>query len=311
MTANKRPMRYITPDRLPDANAGFGKFYGGSAVTHGEFTIDIPSLKSDLEWNYMDQLHRPYIHHTYSDSLRIALNPDFSLSLTRWGRWPFLIPVTDVRIGDGLFYQIFVLFGLIYVHNVNDMKVTGDIVHLKVSWTINSHRLLKPLHWLLNRSIYRLNVRLQPEDEPIRSQRFRLRKLGYNFRSDPPDFYTSNMLTPNTLYPDLPPDASIALAPLPLDEMAIVACDKVEFLIRRQADHTLVWPAACPHEGGELAHGKLGKDCRLECPWHGMKFAAARLSENEPTASAHGFSYRLAAGVLHVTRMPGKSEAGC
>ena len=67
------------------------------AVTRGEFSIDVNCPLADLEWNHMDQLHRQYIHNTYQKNLRIALGREFAVSLTRWGRWPFLITVTDVR----------------------------------------------------------------------------------------------------------------------------------------------------------------------------------------------------------------------
>ena len=38
------------------------------------------------------------------------------------------------------------------------------------------------------KKIYKLNTRLQEEDYVIRSQRALLRKYGYNFKSDPPDY---------------------------------------------------------------------------------------------------------------------------
>src|SRR5262245_20747179 len=49
----------------------------------------------DLAWNHMDQNHRPLIHRTYGDATRIHIGRHSSFSLTRFGRWPVLIPVFD------------------------------------------------------------------------------------------------------------------------------------------------------------------------------------------------------------------------
>jgi nitrite reductase/ring-hydroxylating ferredoxin subunit len=299
ITPEDRPVRYIRSGQLFDSIQGFDPKH---AVSRGEFSIAVPGLLKDMEWNQMDQLHRPFIHRTYRDNLRIALGRDFAVSLTRWGRWSFLITVTDTRVAEGVYYQDFVLGGMIFIHNTITLREQDEIVHLKIEWLINSHRFLKPLHPVLGRMFYKLNVRLQEEDSVIRSQRYRLRKKGYAFRSDPPDYYNSNQLTNNTVYPELPEGACIRVDTLPMHETTPCMAGDMEFLVRRGEGEVLIWPSACPHEGGELGKGRQKEDCRIECPWHGLKINGARMSLQQPKAENYGFSYTLEKGTIHIRK---------
>ncbi len=302
MSSKERGIRCIRPSKLFDSIANFDP---KQATTRGEFFLDMPYHKIDVEWNHMDQLHRPYIHRTYHDNIRIALGHDFASSLTRWGKWPFLITVTDMRIDEGLYYQNFVLAGVIFIHNTISMteiedKGDGNTLRLKLEWIISSHRFLRPLHVLLSRMFYKLNVRLQEEDADIRGTRYKLREKGYSFLSDPPDYYNSNQLTNNTIYPDLPSDASITLDTVAMGKKELRSTGAVDFLLLRHDGAVLIWPAACPHEGGNLVNGKLHDDCRMECPWHGLKFTAVTLTAEQPSAEAYGFSYRLDNNTIHI-----------
>ena len=194
-------LRSIDKNYLAKAIKDFCK---GTSVTTGNFSCEAPGSVQDLEWNHMDQSHRPFIHSTYSDELRISLGENFANSLTKWGNWPFFINVIDVRVKEGQYYQTFTIGGLIYVHTVIEMDfINDDNSSLDISWHILSHWFLRPIHKYLDKKIYKLNVRLQEEDYVIRSQRALLRKYGYNFKSDPPDYCSSNKLTNNTVYPSL------------------------------------------------------------------------------------------------------------
>jgi len=302
MSAKDRSLRFIRKSKLFDSIAAFDP---KNATTRGEFFLDMPYNKIDVEWNHMDQLHRPFIHQTYHKNIRIALGRDFAVSLTRWGKWPFLITVTDMRIDEGLYYQTLVLAGMIFIHNTISMtdiedKGNGNTLRLKLEWIIHSHWLLKPMHALLSKMFYKLNVRLQEEDAQVRGARHSLREKGYTFLSDPPDYYNSNQLTNNTVYPDVPADAAIEINTLPMNSLERVTAGTVEFIVQRKKDAVLLWPAACPHEGGNLAGGRLHDDCRMECPWHGLKFVAASLSAAQPTAEAYGFSYKMENGIIQI-----------
>jgi len=305
MLSKERELRYIPPEQFFDAIAAFDPRY---AVTRGVFTDDIPSLLADMEWNHMDQLHRPYIHRTYGSNTRIASGKDFAVSLMRFGRWPFLITVTDVRVEEGVYYQTFVLGGLIGVHIIIRMQGADGTVNLRVEWAIQSHRFLKPLHAVLDRMLYRLNTRLQKEDAAIRGQRFHLRKCGYSFRSDPPDYITSNLTGRHTVYPKLAGDAVIALDAVPMDVNTLCEAGNGSFVLRRRKDDVLIWSAACPHQGGELQKGTFLDDCRLQCPWHGLTFSAACLSADRPSAAMYGFLYRLEGDAIHIRTVESSSQ---
>ena len=185
------------------------------------------------------------------------------------------------------------------------MREEEKIVHLKLEWIIQSHRWLKPLHVWLGRKFTALNVRLQEEDAAIRNQRRRLRGEGYSFLSDPPDYYSANQLTQNTVYPPVTPGAFLATEQLKEAQMNRHNVGGVEFLFKRTGDDIYIWPAACPHEGGELAKGVLHDDCRLQCPWHGLKFPGARISPAMPVAQAYGFDFILNGERIFVETLKG------
>src|SRR5476649_3091072 len=85
----------------------------GMVVTRGFYETSSPGEARDLDWNHMDPHHRQYIHHTYGKSVRLCTGPDFQLSLTKYGSLPFLLPVADIRIRPGFFYQCFSVFGVL------------------------------------------------------------------------------------------------------------------------------------------------------------------------------------------------------
>ncbi|OGT35021.1 MAG: hypothetical protein A3F11_07385 [Gammaproteobacteria bacterium RIFCSPHIGHO2_12_FULL_37_14] len=284
-------MKYIKPEML---ESEYKNLAPNLVITKDCFEIDVPNFLVDMEWNHMDQLHRPYIHHTYEESIRIALNKDFAVSLTRWKRIPLFITVSDIRIKPGMYYQIMTIAGLILVHLVISMEETNEIVHLKIEWFISSHKWLKFLHKPLSKKFFRLNTRLQAEDDQIRKQRYELRKKGYHFASDPVDYYTANTLKCNTIYPTIADKLTINMEHLLPDQLTKFIVGAHSFMIKKNnANEYFIWPAVCPHEGGDLLKGKACDQYKIQCPWHGLKFTAAQLSKHTPQAVQYGFNYRL------------------
>ncbi|OGT42935.1 MAG: hypothetical protein A3F42_06700 [Gammaproteobacteria bacterium RIFCSPHIGHO2_12_FULL_37_34] len=290
-------MKHIKPETLEKAYQTFSPHL---AVTKDSFEIDVPNLLPDMEWNHMDQLHRPYIHQTYEASLRIAVGKDFAVSLTRWQRIPLFITISDIRIKPGLYYQIMTIAGLIVVHLVISMEEVDKVVHLKIEWFITSHKWLKFLHKPLSKKFYKLNTRLQKEDHQIRARRYELRNKGYTFASDPVDYLTSNTIGCNTIYPALSPTL-IDIKDLQSNQLTKFSVGQHSFLIKKQDNEYLIWPAVCPHEGGDLSKGKTCDHHQIQCPWHGLKFTAVRLSMQEPRAARYGFEYRLTDQKIEVT----------
>jgi nitrite reductase/ring-hydroxylating ferredoxin subunit len=290
-------IRYLTPENL---YARLNDFTSGMAVTKGSFELMVDKCKmQDMEWNHMDQMHRFSIHNTYDKSVRIATGENFAVSLTQWGKWPFLITVSDVYLAKGLFYQSLTLAGIIFLHSIISMEEVEGGVKLKDEWYIASHKLFKFLHKPLNKKLYKLNVRLQQEDEQIRHGRFEARKKAYQFKTDVPDYYNSNLPGNNTIYPVLPEHASFALDDV-THENTIKKLGEIEFIVKKdEVNNYLIWPAVCPHEGGPLIRGKFC-ETRVTCPWHGLQFQAVQLSAAAPEAARHGFSYLLKDGRVYV-----------
>ncbi len=170
-------------------------------ITKGHFSYPSRSLKRDLAWNHMDQNHRPFIHRTYGDAMRVHIGEWSSFSLTRFGRWPVVLPVFDGYFRENGFYQVLCLFGLIVVVNVIECNGEGDDTRMDIDWAIASHRLLRFLHGPLNRRLIRLNDVQNREDDEIRDRRIALRAAGYNFATDQPDFVNSNTVGNNVIYP--------------------------------------------------------------------------------------------------------------
>jgi hypothetical protein len=154
-------------------------------VTYGKYEIAATCSQTDLDWNQMDQDHRPWIHSTYLSSLRIAITADAQLSVTRLKRFfhiPFFVSVADVRVGQGVYYQGFTIFNILYVHVVTRCQPG---VH-SGEWYIVSHPIFKPLHWFINKKLRDMNTEQNLEDVPVRDRRAELRKRGYSFAYENP-----------------------------------------------------------------------------------------------------------------------------
>ncbi len=293
-------MRSIDKNYLSKAIKDFCK---GTSVTSGKFSCEAPGSVKDLEWNHMDQSHRPYIHSTYSDELRISIGENFANSLTKWGNWPFFLNVMDVRVKEGQYYQTFTIGGLIYVHTVIEMGYIDDSKSLlDINWHISSHWFLKPIHKYLNNKLYKLNIRLQEEDYVIRSQRAILREKGYMFKSDPPNYYNSNMLTNNTIYPLLEDIIRINMSDFKESNtinnkkntsLYKFGKKEISFIIKKISENEFyIWPSVCPHEGASLEDASFC-DTSVKCPWHGLSFNAVKLSLKNKSISKYGFIYKL------------------
>ena len=270
---------YIRPENLL---SNFQRMGSSLAVTTCHFELKTPVEIRDLDWNHMDQLHRPCVHHTYEESLRLATGPSFALSLTRVGKLKLFTPVVDIQLGPGLFYQGFTLFNIFYVHGVIQSLPEGEESRVTVDCYIVSHRFFKFLHGFLHRRLLRLNEVQNKEDTPIRVQRSVLRSKGYRFESDDPDFLNSNTLTPKVIPPQLEGTHRISLEEIPMGSLKKVSAGPIDLLVRKNGPRSFtVWTAVCPHEGGPL---ELGKVCNetIVCPWHGLRQSGVEVRPDSP-----------------------------
>jgi nitrite reductase/ring-hydroxylating ferredoxin subunit len=290
---------FIQEDKIDDA---LRQLIRRPHISKGQFSYPSQAELRDLTWNHMDQNHRPFIHRTYGDASRIHIGPHSGFSLTRFGRWPILIPVFDGYFKPNGFYQILVLFGLLAVVNVIECNADGNRTRMDIRWTIASHRWLRFLHPLLHRRLVRLNDVQNREDDPIRDRRVALRAMGYRFKTDDPDFVNSNVIENNTIYPAVAATESIALADLPQGQAVDVAVANRAFILRRDGQAVDVWPGVCPHEGAELKPEHL-RERTVKCPWHGLEYAPRRLAEGQGGLTMCGARLELLNGRIEIGRV--------
>ena len=259
---------FIREDMVDDA---LSRLIPNARITKGSFSCPGYAELRDLVWNHMDQNHRPLIHRTYGEAMRVYVAERGAFSLTRFGNWPVVIPVFDGHFKENGFYQILCLFGLIVVVNVIECRDSPDGPRMEISWAIASHRFLLFLHPILDRRLRRLNVVQNEEDEVIRRRRTALRKAGYRFATDEPDFVNSNARAHNVTFPRLEKSHSIGLEDLKAGEARRIEIDGRAYVVRRSTDGLEVWPGVCPHEGALLECAHLD-DATMRCPWHGLAF---------------------------------------
>ena len=267
---------FISEDKVDEA---LRRLIPKAHITKGSFSCPGWAEQRDLLWNHMDQTHRPHIHRTYGEAMRLYIGERAAVSLTRFGSWPIVIPVFDGHYKDNGFYQVLCLFGLIVVVNVIESNATPDGTRMDISWAIASHRLLRFVHPWLDRRLRRLNVVQNAEDDPIRHRRVELRGAGYRFATDAtdaPDFVSANAIANNVIFPSLTERAVVPLADIPAGQVHRIEVGRRAYLLQRRDDGIDVWPGICPHEGAALGPGDVdGRAAR--CPWHGLEFAPRRL----------------------------------
>ena len=271
----------------------------GAYLSKGHYTYPSRSELRDLVWNHMDQNHRPYIHRTYGDASRFFTDQHASFSITRFGRWPVILPIFDGYFKENGFYQVIVIFGLIALVNVIECKATDNDAQMEVNWTIASHRWLRFLHPILHRRLRKLNEVQNLEDDPIRNRRIALRAAGYRFKTDDPDFVNSNVINNNTVYPPITESSTIALNALPESTAVEVPIANRSFILKREGSTVEVWPGVCPHEGAELKPTNITGQS-VKCPWHGLEFGARRLVEGTPSLTICGARLQITNGTIVV-----------
>lgn len=280
---------FIREDKVDES---LRKLIPNAHLTKGNYSYAGRSEIRDLVWNHMDQNHRPHVHHTYGDAMRIFLQKQSAFSLTRFGRWPAIIPVFDGYFKENGFYQVVILFGLFVIISIIECNDTGHQTKIDNAWVIASHRWLRFAHPILNRRLIRVNEIQNGEDDPIRDRRVALRAEGFGFLTDAPDFVNSNVVENNAIFPPLRPGASVALADLPNGRAVRVALDNRAYVFRRKDESVDIWPGICLHEGAEIDVRHLTGGV-VKCPWHGLEYGARSLGKSGQTVVMCGAQLEL------------------
>jgi nitrite reductase/ring-hydroxylating ferredoxin subunit len=300
----QRGAAFVREDKVDEA---LQRLIPNAHITKGSYSTAGGAEQRDLVWNHMDQNHRPLIHRTYGEAMRVAISERSAFSLTRLGSWPAVIPVFDGHHKENGFYQVLCLFGLIVVVNVIECNVTGQGTRMDIRWAIASHRLLRFLHPMLDRRLHRLNVVQNAEDAEIRERRAALRAMGYRFGTDLPDFVNANALSNNVVFPPLAGAQSVAIAQFPDGQPTRIDVGDRAYVVRRAGDAVEIWPGICLHEGAALAPGDLHGNT-IKCPWHGLEYGGRQLKPGSGPLSLCGARLELAEGQLRVSPLAGASS---
>ena len=288
---------FIREDKVDEALA---RLIPKAHITKGHFSSSSSAEQRDLVWNHMDQNHRPLIHRTYGEAMRVSIGERSAFSLTRFGNWPAVIPIFDGYFKESGFYQVICLFGLLVVVNIIECNSTEDGTRMDIHWAIASHRLLRFLHPLLNRRLRRLNEVQNREDFEIRNRRVALRATGYRFATDDPDFVNANAIGNNVVFPPLAASHSIIIADLAEGQPHRIEFGDRAYILRRDGAAMEVWPGVCPHEGAALTASDLrGKV--VKCPWHGLEFGPRRPVADGASFTLCGARLELSDGKLKIS----------
>lgn len=288
---------FVDPERVEEK---LKEISDNICITKGSYRHTNVAAPRDLDWNHMDPHHRPHIHNTYTEAARLCTSPIHQVSVTRPSKkLPFLMCVTDVMLRPNLFFQTFTIFNMLFVLCViRSYQENGSTIQ-QTDWYIVSKPVFKFLHGYFSRRLLRLNKKQNDEDLPVRNRRFELRKLGYRFRSDDPNYILSSSLESATIPPKLSGSHTVELKKLN-GELGRFSVERLDFVYRPDGSGGwLIWPAVCPHEGGPL-------DCNrpeghlLRCPWHGIKFRALALGAARSQGTCGGAKFTLEDGRVRV-----------
>lgn len=291
---------FIREDQIDKA---LGRLIPKVHITKGRYTHPAHAELRDLAWNHMDQNHRPFIHRTYNDAMRVHIGEEAAFSLTRFGKWPVVVPVFDGYYKDNGFYQVVCLFGLVVIVNFIAAHSAGERTYMEIDWAIASHRLLRFLHPALGRKLRRLNEVQNLEDEIVRDRRVALRANGYRFLTDNPNFVNSNAIGNNVVFPSVRIPQVVSLAGLQDGEIRRLEVDRRAYLVRRASDAVQIWPAVCPHEGAAIGPEHV-RGNGIKCPWHGLEFGTRLLRPGAPGVTICGARVELKDVALHVSAAP-------
>lgn len=287
---------HIDPENIEQSLLKIGE---NLAITTGEYKYKSTCSVDDLDWNHMDWAHRPTIHQTYTNSVRIFASPTAAISLTemRFFGIRFFIQVSDSKLAKGLFYQSYTVFGLIYIHGV----LSNNSENFTFKWYIISPKWLKPLHAILSKKLFNLNHTQVAEDQVIRKRRAQLRSQGYGFGEVERDFITSNDNRYRTEYPPITGKYSFDLSTYAIADLHEISVDNKLFFVRKTLNQQVeLWPKVCPHEGGELNKKDLCEKGDMICPLHAFRIKPLKISSVTARSFGASFSYNSEQQILFV-----------
>ena len=280
-------------DRTPDLDTLVEKLQN-----HGyRFTwLDVVAQDScdlvDVEWNYKDIAHVPYVHsHMWREFTYIGSN--CYSTLDRQSLFGISIPqsTTFFVTEDNRLIAQTTLFLFIILVEVR-FEQTGELeVKTVTRYAVGARMWLARLLFPIIRNALRRNwERFMADDRPVRQRRGELRKKGFTFDDQSP--IDMRKTIPISGIGVVPPDRDPEVSDYVLNvsenmrqTVRIGDSDHFGLQISFSPQSISIFPRLCPHRGCSLDKD----DCDVKvitCPWHGREFSALCMIENNGKAQA-------------------------
>jgi hypothetical protein len=269
----------------PSTAAQMAQGLGRLGLTFRSFTMATEGAWSseDADWNYKDIPHFNVVHSLTRSVPAVIDDKIFAaVHMQRIAGIPVPIALADYVTTEGVqvYFTTLVCFVLVIETKIIPLPPTGaSQAHTRVETTYNvGGPRLAMVAFPLIRRILKANYKtLMAEDLPMREQRGRLRQAGYSFVSDgqPRTFAeTSDLTIENVIPPTRRSDVGIVVDVAALEAPGASVLVGEGFtgmrLLRGPGSQLLVFDRVCSHEGANLDHVPLGRDC-LVCPWHAKR----------------------------------------
>jgi nitrite reductase/ring-hydroxylating ferredoxin subunit len=293
----------------------------------------------DAAWNYMDIPHLQYVHKQVDGCLTLAgdaVAASIFFQKVPFARIPLTVLIYQTSPSSITYYTSFFAFLLVIQTKWEALAPlhTKVTTRYAVGWTNPLVGLAFPLiRWLLKRNY----STLMSEDLPMRNQRGRLRKLGYEFRmnGEVPSFIDSRkIMRQNVLTPEqnvLPPQNCVSwgILSIALDDSFqegerrfVGPEDHTGLLLLKSNSRLFIYPRICPHEGASLDGAPTQTSslrekgstaaCSLMCPWHGRLFRpilALNLPAKDSEHRTDWHIYRVENGLLSIENLSSEPNA--
>jgi hypothetical protein len=292
----------------PSTAAQMAQGLGRLGLTFRSFTMATEGAWSseDADWNYKDIPHFNVVHSLTRSVPAVIDDRIFAaVHMQRIAGIPVPIALADYVTTEGVqvYFTTLVCFVLVIETRIIPLpptRVSEPHARVETTYNVGGPRLAMVAFPLIRRILKANYKTLMAEDLPMREQRGRLRHAGYSFASDgrPRTFAeTSDLTIENVVPPTLRSDVGIVVdvAALETPGASVLVGEGLTGMriLRGPGSQVLVFDRVCSHEGANLDHVPLGRDC-LVCPWHAKRvrplvtFDIADRSPRRVTAGPHG-----------------------
>lgn len=264
----------------------------GYRFTQFELVARDPCHPVDVEWNYKDIAHVPYVHsHMWREFTYIGSNCYSTLDLQRlFGisipqSTAFFVTEDNRLIAQTALFLFIILVEVRFEH-VGELE-TRTVTRYAVGAKMWLARLFFPL---VRYALRRNWDRFMADDRPVRRRRGELRRKGFTFDDQSP--VDMRKTIPIGGIGVFPPDRDPEVFDYVLNvsenmrrTIRIGDSDHFGLQIRFSPQSINVFPRLCPHRGCSL--DKEACDAKvITCPWHGREFSALCMIENNGKTQA-------------------------